>query len=277
MTGIEVRCGDGTIDEVRPDAGRSPRFAAAARPTGGFDARRNTQHAICRCSRRPKGQSFPRNVPESGECRFIAEGKSIMDPKVMHRKLPAFLENDTLGRPRRAILDRVKTSQTLSALTELPKARFDLRGRHLPPESLDASYYWITYPINPNAIVLVYAESYSNFNDTTQNFVFSYTSKYTNTYTMTFEGEVGANIDIFSFNFSFSYAATSTAEKDITVTATAGPNQWLTGSYGAWFEARYGCTSHYHDSDGTDTLLSSYFELWTPTGATGWWFDNAPP
>src|SRR3954453_8671959 len=32
MTGAEVRCGDETIDEVRLDAGKAPRFGAAVRP-----------------------------------------------------------------------------------------------------------------------------------------------------------------------------------------------------------------------------------------------------
>jgi len=41
---------------VRLDASKSPRFAAAARPTRGFDARRNTQHEIYRCSHRPRGR-----------------------------------------------------------------------------------------------------------------------------------------------------------------------------------------------------------------------------
>ena len=70
MTGAEARCGQATIDEVRLDAGEVPRFGAAAQPTGGYDALPDTQHAICRCSRRSKGRSSPRNVPESGECRL---------------------------------------------------------------------------------------------------------------------------------------------------------------------------------------------------------------
>jgi len=35
--------------EVRLDAGKSPRFAAAVRPTAGFDALPDTQHGIYRC------------------------------------------------------------------------------------------------------------------------------------------------------------------------------------------------------------------------------------
>jgi hypothetical protein len=59
-----------TAAEVRLDAGRAARFSASVRSTGGFDRLPRTRCAICRCSRRPKGRSWSRNDPESGECRF---------------------------------------------------------------------------------------------------------------------------------------------------------------------------------------------------------------
>src|SRR4029077_16855766 len=60
-----------TAAEVRLDAGRAARFSASVRSTGGFDRLPRTRCAICRCSRRPKGRSWSRNDPESGECRLI--------------------------------------------------------------------------------------------------------------------------------------------------------------------------------------------------------------
>jgi hypothetical protein len=63
-----------TAAEVRLDAGRAARFSASVRSTGGFDRLPRTRCAICRCSRRPKGRSWSRNDPESGECRFICRG-----------------------------------------------------------------------------------------------------------------------------------------------------------------------------------------------------------
>src|SRR6202049_3996757 len=59
-----------TAAEVRLDAGRAARFSASVRSTGGFDRLPRTRCAICRCSRRPKGRSWSRNDPESGECRL---------------------------------------------------------------------------------------------------------------------------------------------------------------------------------------------------------------
>ena len=72
MTGSEVKCGDGTMIELRPDAGEAPHSGAAARLTDGFDAPPDAQHAMYRCLTRPKVRSSPRNEPESGECRFIS-------------------------------------------------------------------------------------------------------------------------------------------------------------------------------------------------------------
>jgi hypothetical protein len=57
-----------TTAEVRPDAGRATRLSASAQSTGDFDHLPRTRHAICRCSRRPKGRAWPHNDPESGEC-----------------------------------------------------------------------------------------------------------------------------------------------------------------------------------------------------------------
>ena len=63
-----------TTAEVRPDAGRATRLSASARSTGDFDHLPRTRHAICRCSRRPKGRAWPHHDPESGECRLKARG-----------------------------------------------------------------------------------------------------------------------------------------------------------------------------------------------------------
>src|ERR1700731_2231580 len=76
-----------TAAEVRLDAGRAARFSASVRSTGGFDRLPRTRCAICRCSRRPKGRSWSRNDPESGECRFmphvfisyVRENKDVVD------------------------------------------------------------------------------------------------------------------------------------------------------------------------------------------------------
>ena len=57
MTGVEVRYGDGTMGEVRLVVSKAACFGAAARPRGGYDALPDTQPAICRCSRRRKGDS----------------------------------------------------------------------------------------------------------------------------------------------------------------------------------------------------------------------------
>src|SRR4051812_50129073 len=59
-----------TTAEVRPDAGRATRLSASAQSTGDFDHLPRTRHAICRCSRRPKGRARPHNDPESGECQL---------------------------------------------------------------------------------------------------------------------------------------------------------------------------------------------------------------
>jgi hypothetical protein len=45
-----------TTAEVRRDAGTATRLSAAARSTGDFDHLPHTQHAICRCSRRPRDE-----------------------------------------------------------------------------------------------------------------------------------------------------------------------------------------------------------------------------
>jgi hypothetical protein len=64
MTGAEVRYGDGTMGEVRLVAGKTACFGAPERPKGGYDAMPDTQHAICRCSKTPKGAILPSNEPE---------------------------------------------------------------------------------------------------------------------------------------------------------------------------------------------------------------------
>lgn len=201
-----------------------------------------------------------------------------MDTRFGERKSPMFLLED---RPRiRAIVDHHRTSQMLLKLEQVPKICADVYGHALAPNaSLDDIYYWITYPIYPSLTVLIYAagEIYSQFNGTTQPLVFTYTSKMTNTFSMTFQGEVGFPVDIFSFKFDFSYQETVTVEADQSIQATAQPGQWLTGVHGGWFDVRQGCTSHLHNRDGSDSLLSSNFALWTPTGAVGWSFNNDPP
>ena len=60
---------------------RATRFSASARSTGGFDRLPRTRHAICRCSRRPKGRSWPHNDPESGECRLRSSPTQLDRPQ----------------------------------------------------------------------------------------------------------------------------------------------------------------------------------------------------
>jgi hypothetical protein len=60
-----------TTPEVRPDAGGATRLSTSTRSTKGFDRLPGTRHAICRCSRRPKGRSSSHDDRESGECRLI--------------------------------------------------------------------------------------------------------------------------------------------------------------------------------------------------------------
>src|SRR4029077_4217458 len=68
-----------TAAEVRLDAGRAARFSASVRSTGGFDRLPRTRCAIFRCSRRPKGRSWSRNDPESGECRLKGHHRRVSD------------------------------------------------------------------------------------------------------------------------------------------------------------------------------------------------------
>jgi hypothetical protein len=49
------------MGEVRLDAGKAPRFGPAARPTAGYDALLDTQHAISRCPSRSDARSWPGN------------------------------------------------------------------------------------------------------------------------------------------------------------------------------------------------------------------------
>jgi hypothetical protein len=49
-----------------PRAGNAGHFSASARQVGYFDRPLRPPAAICRCPRRPKGQSWPRNDPEFG-------------------------------------------------------------------------------------------------------------------------------------------------------------------------------------------------------------------
>jgi hypothetical protein len=201
-----------------------------------------------------------------------------MDTKFIERKSPIYLLEN---RPRvRAIVDHQRTAKTLLKLEQVPKIHADVYGRALAPNtSLGDIYYWIAYPTHPSFTTLVFlaGEIYSQFNNTTQPLVYTFTSKMTSTFTMTFEGEVGFQADIFSFKFAFSYQETVTVEADQSIQATASPGQWLTGVHGAWFDVRRGCTSYLHNRDGSDSLLSSNFELWTPTGDQGWLFNNDPP
>ena len=47
ITSAAVRCGHETMVEMRPDAGKAPRCDGAARPTAGYGALPDPQHAIC--------------------------------------------------------------------------------------------------------------------------------------------------------------------------------------------------------------------------------------
>jgi hypothetical protein len=153
----------------------------------------------------------------------------------------------------------------------------DRSGNRIAPTD-SGDYYTLQYPVQPDAEVMVYTETYSNFNGTSNPTPYTYTSKFTNTVSETYQGSVSADFpDIASFSFSFTYQATVTCEQDISVTATASPNQWLTGYYGAWSELRNGCTGYHHTSDGNTVVVASGFSIRTPTGATGWYFNNSAP
>lgn len=73
MMGAEVSYGDGPMGEVRLDAGKAPRFGTAARSKGAFDALPDAQHAICRCSGRPRDRHLRRSgLPGTARLRSRA-------------------------------------------------------------------------------------------------------------------------------------------------------------------------------------------------------------
>src|ERR1700730_8277517 len=76
-----------TTAEVRLDANKAERFNVSAHSTGGFVRLLPTRSAICRCPRRPKGRSWPRNEPESGECGLNQnKGEGAMPATVASRQ-----------------------------------------------------------------------------------------------------------------------------------------------------------------------------------------------
>ena len=189
---------------------------------------------------------------------------------------PTLAERLSLSLVVNAIRDPARTAVAQAEPVVEQILYFDQSGSPVRVED-GCDYYLLRYRIAANYIYMVYGEEYSNFNGTSNPNPYTYTSKYTKSYTEHFEGSAGVNLDIFSFSFSFQYEQTVTAEMDISVTATASPNQWLTGLYGSWFEVREAAMLH-HTCDGQETVISSPdFMIWTPTGATGWFFNNDAP
>ena len=75
-----------TMAEVRPDAGRAARFSVLAQSTGWFGYLAGRAVRDLPCGKRPKGRSWPRNDPESEECRLRGElllQNSAMQPSVL--------------------------------------------------------------------------------------------------------------------------------------------------------------------------------------------------
>lgn len=127
MTSAEVRCSDGTMVEVRLDAGRAPYFGAAARSTGGFDALRDTQHVIYRCSRHPEGAILPSQRTESGECRIIRlrGGATFFDATMSDAALHAVQGIITNVTSTTTInVDGTETTGTVTGNTTAGKAQF---------------------------------------------------------------------------------------------------------------------------------------------------------
>lgn len=154
----------------------------------------------------------------------------------------------------------------------------DRSGKMVIPDEDNCDYYTLYYHLNPDVEVLVYTETYSNFNATTEPNPYTYTSKYTNSVSEGYEGQVGQDFPgIFSWQFSFTFESTVTCEMDVSATATASPGQWLTGYYGAWSERRDNCIGTHTTCDGNTVTVASGFSILTPTGATGWYFDNSAP
>lgn len=154
----------------------------------------------------------------------------------------------------------------------------DRSGKMIIPDEDNCDYYTLYYHVNPDADVMVYTERYSNYNATSDPTPYTYTSRYTNTVTETYQGQVGQDFpEILSWQFQFTYESSVTCEMDVSVTATAEPGQWLTGYYGAWSERRDNCYGTHTTCDGNTVTVASGFSILTPTGATGWLFDNSPP
>ena len=146
----------------------------------------------------------------------------------------------------------------------------------ITPDEDNCDYYTLYYHTKSDALILVYTEKYSNYNATSNPTPYTYTSKNTSTVTETYEGQVGQDFpEIFNWKFTFTYQTSVIVEMDVAATATASPNQWLTGYYGAWNERRDNCSGTHTTCDGNTVLVSTGFSILTPTGATGWFFDNS--
>jgi hypothetical protein len=69
--------GQATTAKVRLDAGKAARLSAPAQSTVGFDRFLPHTERACRCPRRPKGRSWPRDGPEFGESRITCLPQSL--------------------------------------------------------------------------------------------------------------------------------------------------------------------------------------------------------
>src|ERR1700719_4489071 len=136
-------------------------FTTSARSTGGFERLPGTRPAICRCSRRPKGRSSPRNDLESGECRLTLLGcdsvivvGTTTSGCVRATVVDAFSLNYRVVLAEEGCFDRseashavslcdmhakyadvIPTAEILSYFNQLPANLFDLPTGHRSPGS----------------------------------------------------------------------------------------------------------------------------------------------
>jgi hypothetical protein len=124
------------MGEVRLDAGKAPRFGPAARPTAGYDALLDTQHAISRCPSRSDARSWPGNRWNPGNVGLNTLA-TITDKKAGFRSLSdTWADYDDTTRPpdadrlRRA--RRVRTRSNPRAHQRRTRARQGARRQAWP-------------------------------------------------------------------------------------------------------------------------------------------------
>src|SRR5580692_7883586 len=120
-----------------------------------------TRSAICRCPRRPKGRSWPRNYPESGECRLNQnKGEETMPATVANRQgqryrsafvavaialLGMGIAGSASSADRGAATDRPTTASPIKHVIVVigENQSFDhLYATHVPPRGDSISTFW---------------------------------------------------------------------------------------------------------------------------------------